>query len=1639
MPATGSKPVNGRWLPNGRSFHPPPRSANHFLITVILPAMIRGHPGRIRMTTSIEGKLNEALRDALVDYVLEEVIPNHKDFRSEWGLTRKVKTPNDLYQFLLLDPLVTQNVETSWVASAIASVQQYVNAIIMNMEPGYTTRGVESHDVAEWRDQKNQYPIWAASQQLSFHPSIYLDPALRLKKSAYFEELETAITQNRIQVDSVQSAVLAYLAKFEEVANLSIINGYASSDKDFANATYYFVGRSSAENAYYWRSVNMSDRAKPPGGEHKVDTINPGAWSDWKRIDLPVGEATIEQTIRPIFFNNRLFIVWLDWYPTGAPKGEPLPIADKMSLAGEPSPVIRPQIKLNAIYKKYDDSWSAIRTYIDTTVPADIKLDEFDTLVVHDSSAQPHKMMLGVYGQYMPGNDNAGEADTYSFLYNVTVDPSFKIEKVWPEKNENITATTTQHEMGIYSSPGTEPYMRSIVRHFALDINSERRFQHEFSISPTLKSARTTSPHSDQNVDWNWQDNQQYISDMRKDKKVKFDPDTNKLSLGFEINRDIVVEDKKYVITGSTYFIYTEIHSLNKGRSYFVKNILSEKIEFKYFLVRSSSWAILKEFEFKENLKLSPGEEVNITEYHASGDVELINNEDYVMSSIFFFLDTGRVSITSIPNPDAIFSLVLWRSEDQAPDWNKDPPVQGGAIELVKSGPCNEMLRRGESITETININPGTLVPDGWGHIDNNKKIYIQHGFRVSDGSKNIAWPRRLTEIELEVGGFNGKSPRIARNADNRLGVVEFIDFAGSRAEKSDDGQTPRRPIRMNTLFVKDLINRANIALERLLSWDSQMIEEPAITGTAVETMDFKGANGLYFWELFFHLPFMIAHRFHTEQSFADSDEWLNFVFNPAYRRQEGSDRPDYWNVRPIAPEYERPALEYAVRAPVDPDGVAAAFPVHYRKAVFMLMIRNLIARGDWAYRELTPDSLGEAKLWYMRALNLLGPRPNAGATNHWSPITLGELAQTKNVALRELENEVAQTPSMFDDDQRLQKASPASSSGGRLVPSTVRPLPRVLLMHTEPDPTLSVLDTDKFKVPMNKLLVEMWDIIESRLRNLRDSRTIDGKALQLPLFAPPLDPKALLARFAAGGTARSGGRLALAVVPHYRYSVMYGRALNAVETLIQFGNTLLAMLERRDQAELQERGQAHLWELSEFAIELQRATQAVDATNEEALKASQRITRARIRFYEQQIREGVLSEENQADEMRRAAGIVESTYGIARGTALALDIAPNVFGLANGGSNYSSVPEGIATGVAAVARTMYTSAESLATTASYKRREQEWKLALEQAQLEEEQIDEQLKVLRAQTQATRVQLRHAERTQEQARELMDFLATRFTNASLCQWLASQASTFYYQAYDAVLSLCLAAEAAWQYEMGDFTTRFIQPGTWKDAYRGLLVGEGLKLNLIKMDAAYLARNERPLEIVKTVSLKQLLGANWNESLTDSHKSEDDYGRITFNLCETDFDDDYPGLYQRRITRVSVSLPGILGPYENVCATLTQAYNAFLASPDPDGAKFLRGEAQVAPSSVVQNLRASQQVALSTGLDDDGLFIMRFDDERYLPFEGTGAHSSWELAFPNPSRQQALLASLTDVIVRVHYTAKNGGEAFARSVSQTRHG
>ncbi len=90
------------------------------------------------MTSAFDAPLNEAFRDAMLALYLHEAVPNDP-YLIEQGLTQQIKTANDLYEFWLLDVLISQDVPTSPVACAIASYQQQINSMMLNMEPGTAT------------------------------------------------------------------------------------------------------------------------------------------------------------------------------------------------------------------------------------------------------------------------------------------------------------------------------------------------------------------------------------------------------------------------------------------------------------------------------------------------------------------------------------------------------------------------------------------------------------------------------------------------------------------------------------------------------------------------------------------------------------------------------------------------------------------------------------------------------------------------------------------------------------------------------------------------------------------------------------------------------------------------------------------------------------------------------------------------------------------------------------------------------------------------------------------------------------------------------------------------------------------------------------------------------------------------------------------------------------------------------------------------------------------------------------------------------------------------------------------------------------------------------------------------------------
>ena len=149
----------------------------------------------------------------------------------------------------------------------------------------------------------------------------------------------------------------------------------------------------------------------------------------------------------------------------------------------------------------------------------------------------------------------------------------------------------------------------------------------------------------------------------------------------------------------------------------------------------------------------------------------------------------------------------------------------------------------------------------------------------------------------------------------------------------------------------------------------------------------------------------------------------------------------------------------------------------------------------------------------------------------------------------------------------------------------------------------------------------------------------------------------------------------------------------------------------------------------------------------------------------------------------------------------------------------------------------------------------------------------------------------------------------------------------------------------------------------------------------------------------------------------------------FALTEAELDHDFPGHYRRQIRTVTVAFLDAEGQPLWVNATLTQLGHQTVLEPDPKAVAHLLDPKGAPPDTVRSDWRAGQQIALSqVDGDNNGLFELRYDDERYLPFEGTGAVSRWRLQCSG-----RVATPPYDVVLTVKYTADQGGEVFANAV------
>ncbi|MGH7845743.1 MAG: neuraminidase-like domain-containing protein [Candidatus Binatia bacterium] len=837
--------------------------------------------------------------------------------------------------------------------------------------------------------------------------------------------------------------------------------------------------------------------------------------------------------------------------------------------------------------------------------------------------------------------------------------------------------------------------------------------------------------------------------------------------------------------------------------------------------------------------------------------------------------------------------------------------------------------------------------------------------------------------------------------------------------------------------------------------------------------LNFTGAYGEYYRELFFHVPFLIANHLNANQKFKEAKWWYERIFDPTASETPEPQKPTDRNWRYI--EFrnltiqtmkeiltDQGAIEQYKKNPFNPHAIARLRLNAYQKAIVMKYIDNLLDWGDHLFAQDTRESINEATMLYVLAADILGKRPAKLGKCETAPDkdltyeTLGPEIEEGSEFLITLENwRVVNTVSAAVGRYGMAGAHSGSSLAGSagaiglgglssssatttvateidltgLQPRyTMRPYGDVvnikarldkavkgweLAEATKRDPGIDLVrqTTLAFCVPPNYDLLRYWDQVEDRLGKIRNCLNISGVRRSLALFQPPINPMALVRARAAGLSLEDILAALGAPLPPYRFSYLIEKAKQFTQTVQSFGSALISALEKKDTEELTLLRSVQEREVLRLTQEV-RKQQVMDAQHQYiAAVESKANVQNRVTYYDNLLGAGLTDWEiTQQLSKHIATGLLAGETAL-RLTAGITYLLPQI------GSPFALTYGGKETGDSQLSfseliANLSRIGDAVSASAGLEASFQRREEEWEQQLLLAQQELKQAEQQRLAAEIRQLIAQKDLEIHEKNIEQAEELFEFYRGKFTNLGLYDYLSTKLTRLYREAYNVAydLARMAERTYQFErDDDSIFIAGDNWQFDRAGLLAGERLLLQLQRMEKTYLEQHKRDYEVTQSFSLA-LLNPPALVALRET-------GSCEFKIDEVLFDLFYPGQYKRVTKSVRVTIPCVTGPYSNVSAKLT-LLNSWLRKSD---------NLTTNPLSDNDKLGIAQGTSISTSSaqNDAGMFELNFRDERYLPFEGAGAISQWKLELPSRIRLFDY-DTISDVIVHISYTAKDDG-------------
>jgi hypothetical protein len=469
-----------------------------------------------------------------------------------------------------------------------------------------------------------------------------------------------------------------------------------------------------------------------------------------------------------------------------------------------------------------------------------------------------------------------------------------------------------------------------------------------------------------------------------------------------------------------------------------------------------------------------------------------------------------------------------------------------------------------------------------------------------------------------------------------------------------------------------------------------------------------------------------------------------------------------------------------------------------------------------------------------------------------------------------------------------------------------------------------------------------------------------------------------------------------------YRYSTLVERARNLVTIAGQVESAFLAAAEQRDNDAYTALQASRDLATAGAMIGVEDLKVADAAIGVEQAKTQQEKASVSLEHYQELLDGG-------------KSGYEEAQLGLL-GTAIALEATASAFTFAGVFGEDGSGLSGVGSALSQAANVASMTSQLFGELASFERRQQEWELQRALAAKDVELGQEQVALAQVQQQIATgervvagIQLQHAAAT-------ADFLATRFTNTELFDWMSGVLNRVYAYFLQQATALARLAQAQLAFERQEPEQGIVQDDYWQGPpdpqagsadttdRRGLTGSARLLQDITRLDQYAFQTDDRKLHLTQTLSVSQFAA----QELQQFRQT----GVLTFATPLEMFDREFPG-HLRLVKRIRLSLLAVVPTVRGIRAQLSASGTS-------------RTVVAAGPFDMVTLRRDPEVIAFTSPTNATGLFELEPDSGMLIPFEGMGVDTVWRLDLPKAANpfDYNLIA---DVLLTLEYTALDSQE------------